>query len=274
MAFQPLVFTDLDGTLLDHFSYDYQPALPALRSLQEDAIPVIPNTSKTTEEIAPLLEELGCEVPFIAENGAAIYLPHHQFGAASGVTCQWQHYRVIENSPARSHWLRLLEALKPEYGDQFVSFEQAGAKGIAEMTGLSLEQAKLANSRCYSEPVAWRGSEQGKQAFIAAIAARGGHVLQGGRFLTLAGDCDKGRAMQQLAALYCDQNSAKTITLALGDSPNDSAMLEAADFAALIRSPKHPFPVLSRSANLYHSTKDGPHGWAEAIAWWRGQLNL
>ena len=46
-----IVFTDLDGTLLDHHTYDYSPALPALAKLQEKQIPLVFCTSKTAAEI-------------------------------------------------------------------------------------------------------------------------------------------------------------------------------------------------------------------------------
>jgi len=42
-----LIFTDLDGTLLNAESYSYQAALPTLARLQQAGIPVIPVTSKT-----------------------------------------------------------------------------------------------------------------------------------------------------------------------------------------------------------------------------------
>lgn len=44
---QFLVFTDLDGSLLDHHNYSYVNALPQLASLEQLGIPVIPATSKT-----------------------------------------------------------------------------------------------------------------------------------------------------------------------------------------------------------------------------------
>jgi len=35
---QPLIFTDLDGTLLDHETYSFGPALPALNLIKEKRI--------------------------------------------------------------------------------------------------------------------------------------------------------------------------------------------------------------------------------------------
>ena len=49
-----LVFTDLDGSLLDHHSYSYRDALPQLHVLDRADIPVIPASSKTRAEIARL----------------------------------------------------------------------------------------------------------------------------------------------------------------------------------------------------------------------------
>ena len=39
-----LVFTDLDGSLLDHHTYSYRDALPQLHRLEHRGIPVVPAT--------------------------------------------------------------------------------------------------------------------------------------------------------------------------------------------------------------------------------------
>ncbi len=67
-----VVFTDLDGTLMDHDSYDVAPAQAALEALAARSIPVVPVTSKTRTELEPLMARLGLSGPAIAENGAVI----------------------------------------------------------------------------------------------------------------------------------------------------------------------------------------------------------
>jgi len=64
-----IVFSDLDGTLLDHRTYDYSPALPALAKLQEKQIPLVFCTSKTAAEMIPFRKEIKNKDPFIVENG-------------------------------------------------------------------------------------------------------------------------------------------------------------------------------------------------------------
>ena len=76
---QLLVFTDLDGTLLDHYTYSAKPALEALNVLKAHGIPVIFNTSKTAVECQAISASLGLCDPFVVENGSAIYYPKHHF---------------------------------------------------------------------------------------------------------------------------------------------------------------------------------------------------
>jgi mannosyl-3-phosphoglycerate phosphatase len=70
-----LVFTDLDGTLLDHDSYRGDEAEPDLSLCRRLGVPVILVTSKTRAEINELRFEMGLDSPFISENGGAISFP-------------------------------------------------------------------------------------------------------------------------------------------------------------------------------------------------------
>jgi len=70
-----ILFTDLDGTRLDHHSDSWETARPALAQLARARIPVILNTSKTFAEVQQHHRALGLHTPFVVGNGAAIYLP-------------------------------------------------------------------------------------------------------------------------------------------------------------------------------------------------------
>jgi mannosyl-3-phosphoglycerate phosphatase len=71
-----IVFSDLDGTLLDHATYSWQAAVPALEALKERGIPLILASSKTSAEIAELRAETGfADCPAIVENGAGLLEP-------------------------------------------------------------------------------------------------------------------------------------------------------------------------------------------------------
>ena len=47
-----VIFTDLDGTLLDHENYSFRMALPALDLLRRRGVPVVPVSSKTAPEFS------------------------------------------------------------------------------------------------------------------------------------------------------------------------------------------------------------------------------
>jgi predicted mannosyl-3-phosphoglycerate phosphatase (HAD superfamily) len=74
-----IIFTDLDGSLLDHFTYSFELAIPLLKSLEQLHILVIFTTSKTVAEVEYLRRKIGNLHPFIVENGAGILIPENYF---------------------------------------------------------------------------------------------------------------------------------------------------------------------------------------------------
>jgi len=70
-----VVFTDLDGTLLDHQTYEWEEAKPALNRCKALQVPLILVSSKTRAEMDVLRHELGLISPFISENGGGIFFP-------------------------------------------------------------------------------------------------------------------------------------------------------------------------------------------------------
>jgi hypothetical protein len=74
-----LMFSDMDGSLLDHHSYSFAAALPMITALEQLDIPLILASSKTRAEILDLRTALGNRHPFIVENGAAIVIPKQAF---------------------------------------------------------------------------------------------------------------------------------------------------------------------------------------------------
>lgn len=261
-----LIYTDLDGSLLDHFSYSFAAAQPLLQRLEESGVAVIPVTSKTCSELVSLRVDLKNRHPFIVENGAAVFIPINYFPLIPEGVEVTNNYYVHCFSKPRAFWQALLHKFSADYGADFITFAEAGAEGIMDMTGLDLCSAQQANERQFSEPVFWKGSADRKQRFILDLKAAGATVLQGGRFLHITGDCDKGKALNWLSQEYRRQFSDYQFkTLAAGDSQNDIAMLEVADIAVLIRSPVHSLPELHHS-NFYSTQAVGPKGWVEGVS--------
>ncbi|MGC3835451.1 HAD-IIB family hydrolase [Moritella viscosa] len=138
---------------------------------------------------------------------------------------------------------------------------------IVDATGLDEASAALASQRQYGEPILWKGNAAQKQIFIQHFKKQGATILEGGRFLHICGDCNKGKAMNWLMNQFKLFNPQQTpYSIALGDGNNDIAMLEAAQYAAIILSPVHIPPKLKRRQHLITSKSTGPTGWAEVLA--------
>ncbi|WOJ96539.1 HAD-IIB family hydrolase [Congregibacter brevis] len=264
-----LVVTDLDGSLLDHDDYSYEPAKPVLQVLEEMRIPVVLASSKTRAEMLELRHELENEHPFIAENGAAIYIPERYFQRQPEGTELREGFWVRELAPSRAHWSSVLDQYRQEMPGCFLDFATAGTAGIAEMTGLSLEKAALANKREYSEPVQWRGSDEQLELFLSGIKAAGARVLKGGRFYSVSGDCDKGQALLWLRQEYALAAGASAVyDLAVGDGENDVPMLEVARHALQIPAHNRALPELERDSGVIVGEGFGPEAWSVGVREW------
>lgn len=244
-----IVFTDLDGTLLDHATYAYDEAKPALDALRNLEIPLILASSKTGAEIARLHSEMNLgDCPAIVENGAGEYTPQ---SAASEDSANYFKIR------------QALADLPEPLARAFRGFGDMTVMQVAEVTGLPPEQAQLARMRCHSEPGVWTGTQADLDRFLAELQSRGIVARQGGRFLTLSFGRTKADAMREMA-----QRLEADITIALGDAPNDVEMLEAADYGVVVRNDHAP-PMLSlageATGRIRRTSLPGPAGWNAAI---------
>jgi mannosyl-3-phosphoglycerate phosphatase len=227
-----VVYSDLDGTLLDHHTYSFAPALPALDALKERGIPLVLCSSKTRAEMIPLHRELGLEAPFIAENGGGVFAPEgNPLAGGDAWREAGEGWRVLEIGLPISELRSRAEGFLKRLG--LKSFGQLSDREVAGLTGLSKQQAALARQREFNEPILPPSDETRGQELIAAAREAGLQVTRGGRFWHLLGGGDKGKAVRLLEVLYAKRDPELT-TMALGDAPNDLPMLAAVDRPVLV----------------------------------------
>ena len=256
-----VVFSDLDGTLLDRETYSWEKASSALEQIRRRSIPLILSTSKTLAETLMLRQRLGNDHPFIVENGAAVAVPPGYFADRPGEELEaWNGFRLKRHGHGRDSILSLLRDLRTQQGFQFQGFGDWSLEQVVAKTGLPLDDASRALERFGSEPIEWRESDANLERFREQIHAAGLRLVQGGRFLHVMGQFDKAKAFLWLKSQY-----GPAVTVALGDSPNDEAMLDEADIAVIVRSEHSDRIALSRPQRVIRTEKPGSAGWQEAM---------
>lgn len=263
-----IVYTDLDGTLLDHDTYRFDPAKDMLAQLKQQGVPVILCSSKTRAEIEVLRTEMALEEPFICENGGAVFIPGGtpDFEPPPGLKKK-DRFSVKELGTPYDILTEAFQRTKAAGAFDMVGFCEMTTAEIARLTGLSVEAARLAARREYSEPFICRETEEGRRRLEAMFRRQGLQVTQGGRFFHLTGNNDKGRAVAYLNRVYAQGASGgEVVTIGLGDSANDFPMLREVDKPVIIRKKTGQWEPFDYRGEVYFSRESGPKGWAEAIA--------
>lgn len=266
MTTPTLIFTDLDGTLLNHDDYSWAAAKPALKELRKRRIPLILVSSKTDREILALREELDNHDPLVCENGSLILIPEPllkplgmDIDDRSISDGYYYDYRGI----AREQILQVLNDLKSDF--RFTGFAWMTTKEIVQHTGLSEGAAALASDRKASEPILWRDAPEELDAFQEELAKNKLRLIKGGRFYHVMGQCDKGDAVRSLLKHYEHQFRAKPFSIALGDSPNDLDMLKQVDAPVIIPHKNGTYLEDDALKGATRAQKEGAEGWNSAV---------
>ncbi|HUK56580.1 MAG TPA: HAD-IIB family hydrolase [Nitrospiria bacterium] len=261
---QPVLFTDLDGTLLDAETYSWQAAKPALNRLEERNVPWVLCSSKTRAEMEPLRRAMGHRHPFIVENGGAILIPEGCFTVPFSADPHAEGGRTVEiGIPYRLLRIALQEIAR-ETRTVVKGFGDMNAEEVASQTGLPLNEAERARAREYDEPFIIEGTPEQRQAVLSRIESKGFRWTKGGRFPHLTGNNDKGRAVAILSEIYRRQYGA-ILTVGLGDSLNDLPMLAGVDRPVLVRRPDGSYEDAIALPGLVRADGIGPAGWNKAV---------
>ncbi len=259
-----VLFTDLDGTLLDHDTYSFEPAREALAALESENVPVVFTTSKTRAEIEKWRRLAGNTDPFISENGGAIFVPEGYFGGDFVYDRKEDSYLVIELGAPHRELARALGDIRRETGIEIRGVSEMNVEEIMKLTGLGEDDAALVRKREYGEPFVVGGGNEAEKTVISEIKKRGLRHTQGGRFHHILGQSDKGKAVSILKGLYVKEWGLVE-TAGIGDSLNDLPMLEAVDIPILVRKPGGGYDERINIAGMAIADAPGPYGWNSAI---------
>ena len=247
-----LLFSDVDGTILDVETYRWEEALPGIECARKHGVPVIFNTSKTEQETRQLGEELGIHAPFSIENGGAVYVPPGTFddGEAEGLIPFGAPYPVIRAA---------LDGLSASF--RFQGISDMSEEEVEAACGLPVGAMAAARERHFTEPLVWRDEPERLDEFAEQLRSHGLNLKRGDRFVHVMGTTDKRVALEHLVPRYRRQHP-EIVSVALGNGPNDLGMMDAADIAVVINNPGGR-NIQCPGARVPEGT--GPAAWSRAV---------
>ncbi|UZR94808.1 mannosyl-3-phosphoglycerate phosphatase [Chondrinema litorale] len=261
-----VIYTDLDGTLIDFENYSYEITAPLVRKLESNGIPVVFCSSKTRVEQAYYREQIGVKSPFITENGSAVFIPKDYFPFEFVYQSVIDNYYVIELGVPRAQILSTIADARTKSEAEVFGYNDLELDEIAQILKLPEEASKRASTRDYSETLI-KGDKTSEsfKAMTELLEQEGLACTAGGKFHTvISNKSDKGKAVKVLHALFSKMN-AGAVSVGLGDSANDKPLLAAVEKPFLVQKPGNWWDDIE-APNLVKVEGIGPEGWVKAIS--------
>lgn len=262
-ASRPLVvFTDLDGTLIDHHTYETLKSIYAIQKLTAYRIPLVFCSSKTFAEQVFLQRQLDINQPFIFENGSAAAVPSGFFPEqVYRATRHEDGYNIVVFAHADASVLhpvlRQFEAIK--------GYADASDAELSAATGLAGDALRRARDRWFTETLLTPLSEDEAGQLNMILQPAGFVLSRGGRFYTVqSAKVNKGKAVQWMMDVFRQTAPATPCFAAVGDSPNDAPMLRVVDIPFLVQRPDKSWADMD-IPDVIRIKGVGPAGFSAAV---------
>ncbi len=251
-----LIFTDLDGSLLDKETFKFDVINDYFKELVRNGIIIIPNSSKSQAELLDFNEQNNLDLSFIAENGSSIH----------GLN------KIHYNLPDKIIISRTINEIRNVYEENISLDFKNKTTHILELEievqqkilGLPLDKIKLAIKRDHSLPIKFNGTEIEKNEFTKILKNSGLTIQTGGRVMNVCDNVNKSIAMSKALQLIKKQLDDEIITIGVGDNENDIEMIKQTDYPCLVKNDNFDSSLINID-NLIKSSEPSPLGWADVI---------
>ena len=273
LAPRHLIFTALEGALVDPRTDSFAGAEEALSELDRRKIAFVLLTSRTREQIEPLRRKLGHNHPFVTENGGGIFFPDGYFSLRIPGAVRTARYLSIAQGRPYAEVCEALDDIAEECAVGVAGFHHMSLREIADNTGLRPRNAELARAREFDEPFYFTSADDKAIArFVETARERGFDTRRGPTFWHLSARCDAARAVRSLAQLFREATHIKLRLVGIGGGEEDLAWLRAVDLAIRLpdsREAAKPSENLQgnpgRTRTIVMGDAPGPAGWNKAI---------
>ena len=253
---QIIIFTDLDGCLLDKQTFKYDIIENYFKELILEGIIIVLNSSKTEAELIDFNKNNNLDLCFISENGSSIHklnTINKKFPSKIPLSRSYDDIYKIYN-----------ENLSLEIKRKITPILKLKAMDQQKILGLPLDKLPLALKRMHTIPIQFNGSEIEKNNFTKYIHQLGLSVQSGGRILNIGDNTNKFIAMSKILDIISNEIDDEIVTIGVGDNQNDIEMLKHTDYPCLVKNDNFNSSFLNIE-NLIKSVEPSPKGWADVI---------
>ena len=253
---QIIIFTDLDGSLLDKQTFKFDVIENYFRELILEGIIIILNSSKTEAELIDFNKRNNFNLCFISENGSSIHnldLINKKFPNQISLSRSYDKIYKTYNENVSLHLKRKIKLIL-----------KLDAKEQQKILGLPLDKLSLALKRMHTIPIQFNGNEIEKNIFTKTICEIGLSAQSGGRIINIGDDTNKFKAMSKALSLISKEIDDEIVTIGVGDNHNDIEMLKHTDYPCLVKNESFNASLIDID-NLIKSIEPSPEGWADVI---------
>jgi mannosyl-3-phosphoglycerate phosphatase len=247
------VFSDLDGVFRHPSEGLIARAAVLLCRLSAERVSIVLCSLKSRAELQVLQYRLGLYQPFIAEGGAAVFIPEGYFGPDVLPAGHGGGDQVIAFGAPYADVVRKLRETTQQLDLQIMGFNDMSVAAVAGECDIPLLEARLAKLREYVEIFRLVNPTAYDRARLLKVLLRSGlHCHDHGRHSYVGSVVDNARAVAALRHLY-ERADRRTITIGFADAFADASLLRAIDH-----------PVIIQDDDSMSGAGD-VRGWAEAI---------
>ena len=230
-----MIFTALEGALIDPQTDSFAGAEEALSELERRKIAFVLLTSRTREEIDPIRRKMGHNHPFVTENGGGIFFPDGYFSLRIPGSVRTARYLSIAQGRPYAEVCEALDEIAEESAVGVAGFHHMSLREIADNTGMRPRSAELARAREFDEPFYFTSADDKAIArFVETARERGFDTRRGPTFWHISSKCDPARAVRSLSHLFREATHIKLRLIGIGGGEQDLPWLRAVDHAIML----------------------------------------
>ena len=248
-----IVFTDLDGSLLNTQNFKFEKAKSLIKKIIKDSNFIIPNSSKTELEIKNFIKKLKIKLPFISENGSEI----HNLN-----TIERKLPKKITIARDRNTILKIfLKNMSKEILIKCDFLYKMNNKKKSNILGLKGRDLIASSKRRFTYAFIFKGDSKLKKLLFKKTYKAGLGIQQGGRVMNLGDNVTKGMAIKKTLNFIKSVNKNKITTIAVGDNQNDLSMLKVVKYPCIVSNRS----IKINNKNKIYTNKKAPEGWIEVV---------